>query len=233
MCRSLRMNNTKESSWDFVVSDKDKATAVNVTKNGDGFSVRRGWARVNICLMKIHAPFPTSQINVEGREIFLPEWDMSKSTVSLEVEGEPFILQIHGRGNGPQWKIGFQGASYDFRLLSPYAQTLLDIMPQPKLSDTAKELLSPMPGVVRSIMVKVGDKVFKGQEVCTIGESSHNLRVQDAYNPNIHISVHRGHEDAEQACNRSRRHRWRSQHQRGRQCCRRRRTNCSEMTNLL
>lgn len=59
---------------------------------------------------------------------------MGKSTVNLDIDGETFILQIHGRGrNGPIWTIGFQGSSYDFKLLSPYAQTLLDIMPQPKL----------------------------------------------------------------------------------------------------
>jgi pyruvate/2-oxoglutarate dehydrogenase complex dihydrolipoamide acyltransferase (E2) component len=32
-----------------------------------------------------------------------------------------------------------------------------------------------MPGVVRGVLVKVGDKVIKGQEVCTIGKEGNGL----------------------------------------------------------
>ncbi len=38
-CRYLRMK-VKLSSWDFVVSDQEKSTAVNVTKTENGFLVR-------------------------------------------------------------------------------------------------------------------------------------------------------------------------------------------------
>ena len=57
---------------------------------------------------------------------------MTKSVIQLDIDGEVFILQIHGRGNGPIWKIGFQGASYDFKLLSTYTHSLLHLMPLPK-----------------------------------------------------------------------------------------------------
>lgn len=54
--------------------------------------------------------------------------------MELVVDGESFILQIHGRhNNGPVWRIGFQGATYDFKLLTPYTQSLMELMPQPKL----------------------------------------------------------------------------------------------------
>jgi len=107
-------------------------------------------------------------MTLNGKQLSLPSWDMTKPVVSLTVDGEVFTLQIHGRGNGPVWTIGFQGATYEFKLLAPYTESLLRLMPLPKSSESAKELLSPMPGVVRGVAVKVGDKVFKGQEVCVI-----------------------------------------------------------------
>jgi len=144
-CRNLRLNKDV-SSFEFVVSDTDgNTTPLTITVLKDQF-----------------------EINLGKRTMTFPRWDLGQTIVGLNVDGENLILQIHGRGNGPNWKIGFQGASYEFRLLTPYVQTLLEIMPKPKASDTAKELLSPMPGVVHSVLVKVGDKVFKGQEVCTI-----------------------------------------------------------------
>jgi hypothetical protein len=72
------------------------------------------------------------QVNVNGREFRVPEWDLTKSVIQLEIDGEIYILQIHGRGNGPVWKIGFQGATYDFKLLSTYTHSLLSLMPLPK-----------------------------------------------------------------------------------------------------
>jgi len=71
-------------------------------------------------------------VNVEGREIAVPAWDMTKPIARISMDGEDYILQIQGRSSGAVWKIGFQGSSYELRLKTPYTQTLLDIMPQPK-----------------------------------------------------------------------------------------------------
>jgi biotin carboxyl carrier protein len=35
--------------------------------------------------------------------------------------------------------------------------------------DVSKVILSPMPGVVRSVSCKVGDSIAEGQEVCVVG----------------------------------------------------------------
>ncbi|ODN05212.1 Propionyl-CoA carboxylase alpha chain, mitochondrial [Orchesella cincta] len=142
--RGLRLHR-KVDAWDYVASHGEQATSVKIVKEQNGFKV-----------------------NVEGEEITLPNWDLTKPVVTLNINGEDITLQVHGRLNGPVWRIGFQGSSYDFKLLCPDTQKLLHIMPDPKLGDTAKELLSPMPGVVKGVSVKVGDKVFKGQEVCVI-----------------------------------------------------------------
>jgi propionyl-CoA carboxylase alpha chain len=145
--RCIRLSQP-ERNWDFVITDQDdKATVVNVAQSpkGDSFTV-----------------------TLNEREIIIPSWDLTKSTVPMEIDGQKLILQILGRGRGPVWKLGFQGASYDFKLLTNYTYSLMDIMPPAKSGESAKELHSPMPGVVRAVAVKAGDKVFKGQEVCVI-----------------------------------------------------------------
>jgi len=145
-CRSMRLSQT-ERTWDFVITHDDQATVVNVTQaaSADSFTV-----------------------TMNEREIVIPKWDLTKSTVTMKIDGQNLILQILGRGRGPIWKIGFQGSSYDFKLLTTYTYSLMDIMPASKSGESAKELNSPMPGVVRTVNVKPGDKVFKGQEVCVI-----------------------------------------------------------------
>ena len=46
--------------------------------------------------------------------------------------------------------------------------TMKDHMPLVQSIDTSKMIMSPMPGVIYSINVKVGDEVVPGQEVCIV-----------------------------------------------------------------
>ena len=41
-------------------------------------------------------------------------------------------------------------------------------MPAKKQIDLASVLISPMPGIVKSVSVKVGQRVAEGQEVCVV-----------------------------------------------------------------
>ena len=44
----------------------------------------------------------------------------------------------------------------------------LKFMPAKKVMDTSSQIISPMPGLVKSVMVKVGDLVSEGAEICTV-----------------------------------------------------------------
>ncbi len=44
----------------------------------------------------------------------------------------------------------------------------MPIMPEKKQIDLASVLISPMPGIVKSVSVKVGQRVADGQEVCVV-----------------------------------------------------------------
>jgi propionyl-CoA carboxylase alpha chain len=41
-------------------------------------------------------------------------------------------------------------------------------MPAKKVVDTSSQIISPMPGIVKSVNVKVGDVVSEGAEICTV-----------------------------------------------------------------
>lgn len=41
-------------------------------------------------------------------------------------------------------------------------------MPAKKHVDLSSQVLSPMPGIVKSVAVQVGQKVNEGQEICTV-----------------------------------------------------------------
>ena len=53
-------------------------------------------------------------------------------------------------------------------MLTPEVAELHALMPEKLPPDTSKLLLCPMPGLVVSIAVEVGDEVQDGQALCTV-----------------------------------------------------------------
>lgn len=45
---------------------------------------------------------------------------------------------------------------------------MLKYMPEKVKIDLSSQVLSPMPGIVKSIAVEVGQKVSEGHEICTV-----------------------------------------------------------------
>ncbi len=45
---------------------------------------------------------------------------------------------------------------------------MLKYMPEKKEIDLSSVVISPMPGIVKSIAVEVGQEVFEGIEICTV-----------------------------------------------------------------
>ena len=49
-----------------------------------------------------------------------------------------------------------------------HAAKYMSVMPAKKQIDHASVLISPMPGIVKSVSVTVGQRVSDGQEVCVV-----------------------------------------------------------------
>ncbi|CAL4243835.1 unnamed protein product, partial [Meganyctiphanes norvegica] len=61
-----------------------------------------------------------------------------------------------------------QGTAFQTKVLTEVAHKYLHLIPEKPKADVSKQVLSPMPGLVKSIACAPGDLVAEGQEVCVI-----------------------------------------------------------------
>lgn len=104
----------------------------------------------------------TLRIKVGDRWYTVQVGDLSHSPVEVTVEGETYYVEVEGLPPPPPRKPRRgRPSSRQFTTPSPQGRA-----PSPTFSD--KILRSPMPGRVISILVRPGDPVSAGQEVCVV-----------------------------------------------------------------
>ena len=86
--------------------------------------------------------------------------------VSCSLNGETRILQVERCG--PGWVLTHAGATLEILVLRPRAGELAALMPVKKPPDLSGFLLSPMPGLLVSISVAVGEEVKAGQQLAVV-----------------------------------------------------------------
>ncbi len=89
--------------------------------------------------------------------------DLSSSPVEVTVEGETFYVEIEGLPPPPPRRPRRSRSQTQ----QPSTPNLLPASPAP-VSPSDKILRSPMPGRVMSILVRPGDRVSAGDEVCVV-----------------------------------------------------------------
>jgi len=78
-------------------------------------------------------------------------------------------LQVLGASDSnSHYSLQYQGSSFEVEVRDPSQMKFLSLMPKPEVIDNSRFVVSPMPGAVQSISVKVGDQVSAGQEVCVV-----------------------------------------------------------------
>jgi biotin carboxyl carrier protein len=103
--------------------------------------------------MKVTIDSQTYQVEIE---------DINARPVIAVVEGERYEV----------WPEAEKGTTADAmkapEITVPEPQQAPKPMGMPSQSGGGKEVLSPLPGVIVAILVQPGDKVQKGQELCTL-----------------------------------------------------------------
>jgi propionyl-CoA carboxylase alpha chain len=94
------------------------------------------------------------------------DWRLGDPLYHTNVDGRAVTVQVERAGNG--YRLAYGGAQMNLRVLSPRAADLAALMPMKRPPDTSRYLLSPMPGLLVSIAVAVGQKVKAGQELAVI-----------------------------------------------------------------
>ena len=94
------------------------------------------------------------------------DWAFRDIRITGSCNGEPFTAQAERIGT--ILRIAHNGARIDALVLTRSAAELQKLMPVKAAADTSKFLLSPMPGLLVDVSVKVGQVVQVGERLATI-----------------------------------------------------------------
>ena len=94
------------------------------------------------------------------------DWTPGDSLARLMVDGEPLVLKVDKASGG--FRLRTRGADLRVAVRTPRQAELAAMMPEKVAADTSKLLLCPMPGLIVSLDVEVGDEVQEGQALCTV-----------------------------------------------------------------
>jgi propionyl-CoA carboxylase alpha chain len=96
-------------------------------------------------------------------------YDGNSTVFTVDVDGKPMTLQLLAANDGlADISVQYRGTAFTLAVRTRRERELFEIMPEVEKVDTARMILSPMPGRVVGVSVKVGDQVNAGQEVCVI-----------------------------------------------------------------
>ncbi len=107
----------------------------------------------------------TIDLYTASQEVITP-WQPGDIIFRGSVDGAAVIFAIERDGIG--WQLNASGASLDLKVLPPPAAAALARMPEKPKPDLSRHLLSPMPGLLVSIAVKLGQEVKAGEELAVV-----------------------------------------------------------------
>jgi len=113
---------------------------------------------------KITLYFPNEENKkVVVRHRWLPDSTMFRGLV----DKERVVLQLV-KPNALGLSLLCYGSQFDVTIKTPEQHRLTEHLPHRQADSADSALRSPMPGLILAVAVKKGDKVVKGQELCTI-----------------------------------------------------------------
>jgi len=100
-------------------------------------------------------------------QIVTPEFEFYRRRIRVTINGrkQRFRLQFDG---SHFTRVAFCGIVREFELYTPKEWELTRYMPRSEKQSRDNVLVCPMPGLVVDVLVKPGDRVFKGQELVIV-----------------------------------------------------------------
>ena len=94
------------------------------------------------------------------------DWKFGDALVRAEIDGRKACFQVDRLG--VRYRISHRGAQVDALVLTPRAAELNRHMLEKAPPNLSKFLLSPMPGLLVRLAVKLGQEVKAGEEICVV-----------------------------------------------------------------
>ena len=108
------------------------------------------------------------RVEIEGESrVATTDWQTGQPLLHARVEQHVTTVQIE-RLPGAAFRLMHRGVVRRAQVLSPRAAELLALMPEKEAPDTSRLLLSPMPGLLSSIVVEEGQEVKAGEPLAIV-----------------------------------------------------------------
>ena len=105
----------------------------------------------------------------KNKEIVLHSlWKINQKIMELNISDEKCFVKINKINNFNQFSITIEDCSLDLIVAPNKNKALFNYMPEIKLEDLSKKLISPMPGLIKSINIKKGQLIKQGEELVII-----------------------------------------------------------------
>lgn len=103
-----------------------------------------------------------------GKEIAIPDLiHFSNPLIQLDIDG-PITMQLISNDHCGSLALQYLGTIFKVKVLEERFIDLANFMPEKPVLDLGKMLVSPMPGIVKSVAVKPGDSINEGMEVAVV-----------------------------------------------------------------
>ncbi|HUC70050.1 MAG TPA: biotin/lipoyl-containing protein, partial [Stellaceae bacterium] len=141
--RLARVRDAIADDWAILLDGSSHA--VSITAESVGYAVEIGGKRLNATT----------------------DWQPGQVLLRVRIGAETATVQVE-RLSALEFRLVHRGVVRRALVLSPRAAELLALMPQKKLPDTSRLLLSPMPGLLSSLAVTQGQEVKAGEALATV-----------------------------------------------------------------
>ncbi|MDC3143676.1 ATP-grasp domain-containing protein [Pelagibacteraceae bacterium] len=95
-------------------------------------------------------------------------WKNNEKVMCLKIDEELCFVKVNEIKNFNQFSFTIEDCTLNLTLSSTQIKKLFAYMPAIKVEDLSKKLISPMPGLVKSISIKAGQPIKQGQELIVI-----------------------------------------------------------------
>ena len=94
------------------------------------------------------------------------DWRLGLDLAHVLIDGEPHVVQV--MRDGIDWRVRQRGVDMVLRVMPRRAAELFALMPVKAPPDMSKFLLSPMPGLLVTLLVEAGESVEPGQDLAIV-----------------------------------------------------------------
>ena len=144
-----------------------KANSSSFDANGSAVAVQLGEDERTRFEVHVARHDGATVVAVDGHafEVAL-DWHAGADLLSCFIDSEAHAVQVARRGI--DWALRQRGYAVNVRVMKPRAAELFALMPIKQPPDMSKFLLSPMPGLLVSLMVEAGQEVEAGQDLAIV-----------------------------------------------------------------